>query len=267
MAPDELELWTSLRDPGSPADARERARQELLAIYLPLVRIVVSRLAVNFPSATVEGSDMIQSGVIGLMEAVERFDPGLNVAFRTYAQARIRGSVLDELRALDWAPRSVRDKARQLSQAQESLGAELKRPPTPAETAAALNLSPEAFDRLAEEAQRRSVGSLEAMLENEGEGPGWPAHDPAREDLEQRRGLLEALQEGMGLLAERDRLLLKRYYEHDRTLREIAEELGVTESRVCQVHAALLTRLREWVSRRLRERPGAAELYRQLARS
>ena len=263
----ELLQWRVLRDPGNPPEERERARQDLLGQYLPLVRLVVGRLALNFPSATVESSDLIQSGVLGLMEAVERFDPAMGVEFRTYAQARIRGSVLDELRALDWAPRSVREKARALSRATEALNHELKRPPTSEETAGALGMSQEAFTRLADEAQPRSLKSLEALLESEGESAAWPRQEPDQEEAARRGDRLEALREGIEGLPDRDRLLLKRYYEHDRTLREIAGELGITESRVCQIHSALLARLKAWMNARIQEQPSANSVYQRLARS
>ena len=120
--------------------------------------------------------------------------------------------MLDELRALDWAPRSVRDKARQLNRATETLNHALKRPPTRDETAAALGMSREAFQRLAGEAQTRSLRSLEALLETEGESAAWPRHEPDVEGAAQQQDLVQALRGCVEELPDRDRLLLKRYY-------------------------------------------------------
>jgi RNA polymerase sigma factor for flagellar operon FliA len=229
-----------------------------LGNYLALVRIVVSRLALSFPSATVESTDLIQSGVIGLMDALERFDPAMGVEFRTYAQARIRGSVLDELRSLDWMPRSVREKARSLARATEDLNHRLQRTPTALEMAQALNLGLQAFHRLADEAQTRSVRSLEAMMELEGDSAPMPRSQATQEEHLEKRELAAALREGLSELGERERTLLALYYEQELTLREIAEVLGVTESRVCQIHTALLLKLRAWLAGRLADEPSAS---------
>lgn len=259
MTLDELQQWNLLRDERCGPETREAVRQNLLANYLPLVRIVVGRLALSFPSATVESSDLIQSGVIGLMDALERFDPGLGVEFRTYAQARIRGSVLDELRSLDWTPRSVREKARTIARAADSLNNRLQRPPSSQEMARALNLPMEAFHRLADEAQSRSVRSLEAMMEAEGDGGGLPRSHADQEDHIARGELSQALREGLSALGERERTLLALYYEQELTLKEIAEVLGVTESRVCQIHGALMLKLRAWMTGRLADDPAASD--------
>jgi RNA polymerase sigma factor for flagellar operon FliA len=257
MTAEELEQWKTLRDPQTPPESKEASRQALLGSYLALVRIVVSRLALSFPSATVESSDLIQSGVIGLMDALERFDPAMGVEFRTYAQARIRGSVLDELRSLDWMPRSVREKARSLARATADLNHRLQRTPTAVEMAQALNLGMQAFHRLADEAQTRSVRSLEAMLELEGDSTPMPRSQATQEEHLEKRELAAALKEGLSELGERDRSLLALYYEQELTLKEIAQVLGVTESRVCQIHGALLLKLRAWLTGRLADEPAA----------
>ena len=258
MTPEELSHWKTVRSGESVPETRETSRQFLLGSYLPLVRIVVGRLALNFPSATVESADLIQSGVIGLMDALERFDPGMGVEFRTYAQARIRGAVLDELRSLDWTPRSVREKARTLNRAQYELSHRLHRPGTADEMARVLNLNLSAFHRLAGEAQARSVRSLEAMMEAEGDS-ALPRSHPMQEDHIERQQMSSALKEGLAELNERERTLLALYYEQELTLREIAQVLGVTESRVCQIHSALLLKLRSWLNGRLSDEPAAAD--------
>jgi RNA polymerase sigma factor for flagellar operon FliA len=263
----ELKQWDELRDPKSTPEEKESIRQELLAQHLPLVRMVVARLAFNFPSATAEHADLVQSGVIGLMEAVERFDPLLGVEFRTYAQNRIRGSVLDELRALDWTPRSVREKARQLNRTTETLNHALSRPPTEVETAKALGMTQESLHRLANEAQVRTLRSLEDLMENEGESASWPRREADQDALTRRQEWAAVLDAGMDQLSDRERTLLRRYYENDATFKEIADELGITESRVCQIHGALLVRLKHLLKGLMKTQPTPTMVYQQLARS
>lgn len=266
MYADEMKLWATLRQPESDAAAKERARQELLNRHLPLVEQVVRRLGYSFPSATAEMADMVQSGVIGLMDAVERFDPAIKVEFPTYAQARIRGSILDELRSLDWTPRSVREKARQLNRATDELHCGLQRRPTEGETAKALGISVPSLHRLAQEAQIRFLHSLEGLIAQEGDAADLPFREAVQDKAASHQEMVDLLHAGMNRLTERERLLLMRYYEHERTLREIAEELHVTESRVCQIHSSLIAKLRAWLDGQLQHNPPPSVMYQQLSK-
>jgi RNA polymerase sigma factor for flagellar operon FliA len=267
MTPAEVQQWNTFRDPHCLDADKETIRQDLLQQYLPLVEQVVRRLGYAFPSATAEYADMVQSGVIGLMDAVERFDPAIKVEFRSYAQARIRGSVLDELRSLDWTPRSVREKARQLNRATDALNNDLSRRPTEQETARALGISLPSLQRLAQEAQIRFLHSLEGLIEIEGESASWPRREAEQEHATRHREMVDLLNAGLNRLTARERLLLKRYYENERTLREIAAELGVTESRVCQIHSTLIAKLRTWFDAQFELNPTPSMMYHQLARA
>lgn len=255
MTSQEREAWVLLRQPGISAERVEAARQELLALYLPLVRLVVGRLALNFPSSIAESGDLIQSGVIGLMDALERFDLAFGVEFRSFAQARIRGSVLDELRSLDWAPRSVRDKARQLSQASAQLASHLQRPPTDDELAQSLGMDLDAYRALVDGARAPSLRSLDALLEEEGDHARLPSQAAMQEERAEHGEMLEHLRNGFELLSERERQVLKLYYDEDLTLKEVANALGVTESRICQIHSASVYKLKGWLLARRKERP------------
>jgi RNA polymerase sigma factor for flagellar operon FliA len=192
------------------------------------------------------------------MDALERFDPAVGTQFSTFAQARIRGAVLDELRALDWTPRSVRDKARTLNRAQAEASHRLQRAATPSEMAQALKLSLAAFHRLADTAQAWPMRSLEAMLEAEGDSVQLPCSSPQQEERLERQQLSLVLKEGMEGLHPRERTVLALYYEGGWTLKQIAKVLGVTESRVCRIRAALLLKLRQWMDVQLEPRPQAA---------
>jgi RNA polymerase sigma factor for flagellar operon FliA len=125
----------------------------------------------------------------------------------------------------------------------------------------------EAYQRLSEEAQTRSLRSLEALMETEGESASWPRRDADLDADQLQQELVTVLKDGVGKLGDRERLLLKRYYENNKTLKEIAEELGITESRVCQIHGALLIKLKVWFEGRLQEQPTASMLYHKLVRS
>jgi RNA polymerase sigma factor for flagellar operon FliA len=210
MGRDELERWRTYRNHRLSATLRETARQRLLEDHLPLVTVVVSQMALSFPTATVEKSDLVQVGVIGLMDAFERFDPHFGVEFRTFASRRIRGQVLDELRKLDWIPRSLRQKG-------------VAVPP---------------------------LHSLEALQERKDEGLGSalldsaPVQRPEQEDALERQDAMDLLAQGLDGLPPRERHMLLLYYFEDLNLKQIAGLFSLTESRVCQIHAAAVRKLK-----------------------
>ncbi|WP_033400452.1 FliA/WhiG family RNA polymerase sigma factor [Actinokineospora enzanensis] len=223
-------------------------RDRLVLHYAPLVKYVAGRVGTGLP-AHVDVSDLIQSGIFGLVDAIEKFEPERGLKFETYAMQRIRGAILDDLRAQDWVPRTVRGRAREVERGIERLGGRLQRTPTDAELATELGLSVGelrdvyaqlqltsvvALDELA--AAGRGVNSLADVLEDEA------ADDPVAllVDQDNRRQLAEAI----GLLVERDRVVVTLYYFENLTLAEIGRVLGVTESRVCQLHTRAVLRLR-----------------------
>ncbi|WP_232662442.1 FliA/WhiG family RNA polymerase sigma factor [Pseudonocardia sp. TRM90224] len=222
---------------------RTRAlRDQLVVHYTPLVRAVAHRLATTLPSY-VEHADLAQSGVFGLIDAVERFDPERCPRFESYAAQRIRGAILDELRAQDWVPRTVRGRVRELERAQERLEARLRRAATDRELAEELGVAVRDLRGISHQVQLISV---EALEENSGGVSELFTDDTAPDPMAvvQSRETLRQLTVAVGQLGERDRTVIRLYYLENRTLAEIGRLLGVTESRVCQLHTRLVGRLR-----------------------
>ncbi len=225
-------------------------RNELILKYAPLIKYVAGRLAMRLPP-NVDINDLISAGVMGLIDAINRFDPNRNIKFKTFAEFRIRGAMLDELRALDWVPRSVRKKAALLEKTYHELEQELGRPAEDDEVAEALGITIEEFYRLLEETKNVSFVDIENIkrkipdLNEEDifdliEDPDQP--DPFEDcELKEIRDLLaEAIDE----LPEKEKLVLSLYYYEGLTMREIGEILGYTESRISQLHSKALARLR-----------------------
>jgi len=248
------DLWSSyLRDPNL------RDREKLVLNYLGLVKYVAGRLSAGLPDF-VEMDDLVGAGMMGLMKAVESYDPEKEVKFETYALPRIRGAMLDELRSLDWFPRSIRRKARQLNVATQELEGSLGRNPTDGELARHLELDLQDFYRLVAEISRSSLLSLEEEVLTRQDGTYTtiremlpdaknPRADEALADKEIKTILVETLRN----MPERERLVLTLYYFEELTLAEIGESLGVTESRICQIHGKAVQRLRTRVKERTRE--------------
>jgi RNA polymerase sigma factor for flagellar operon FliA len=217
-------------------------RDRLVVHYTPLVRAVAHRVAAGLPTY-VDQSDLVQSGVFGLIDAVIRFDPARCPRFESYAAQRIRGAILDELRAQDWVPRSVRGRAREMERAQERLEGRLLRGATDRELAAELGVSVRDLAGLSRQVQLISV---EALYESSGGVSELLADDDAPDPMAvvQARETLRHLSVAVGQLGERDQTVIRLYYLENRTLAEIGSLLGVTESRVCQLHSRLVGRLR-----------------------
>ncbi len=225
-----------------------RQRDRVVLHYTPLVRRVAGKIGATLP-AHLEFADLVQCGVFGLIDAVERYEPERGARFETFAVQRIRGAIIDELRAQDWVPRTVRDRARALERAKQHLESQLSRRATDAELAAELDITSaelrtvlgqihligvDALDELVL-AGRSAVTVAEVVADD-------TAPDPVAvlEEDERRRELAAAVSR----LAERDRRIVLLYYFEELTLAEIGLQLGVTESRVCQLHARVVTRLR-----------------------
>jgi RNA polymerase sigma factor for flagellar operon FliA len=244
--PTELEgVWDDFRSGSGPA------RERLILHYAPLVKYVAGRLGAGLPQ-TVEQADLVSNGMFGLMDALDKFDPARNVKFETYAIPRIRGAILDELRAMDWVPRSIRFKARELDKANNELETELKRPPTDEEVAERLGITvPELQEQLTQ-ISFVSVMALDEVIG--GDERGEPrslldtladaaGRDPTAElEGQEMRGILAT---AINSLTEREKIVVTLYYFEGLTLSEIGEILGVTESRVCQIHTKAVGGLRK----------------------
>ena len=231
------ELWAAYL-----AEPTRALRDRLVVHYTPLLRAVAQRLGSALPSY-VEVADLVQCGVFGLIDAIERFDPERSPRFESYAVPRIRGAILDELRAQDWVPRTVRGRVRELERAQERLEARLQRAATDVELAEEIGLPVQEVRSLGRQQQMISV---EALDENSGGVSEVLADDGAPDPVAvvQATETLRQLAAAVEQLGERDRTVVRLYYLENRTLAEIGRLLGVTESRVCQLHTRLVGRLR-----------------------
>ncbi|MGH3951242.1 MAG: FliA/WhiG family RNA polymerase sigma factor [Pseudonocardiaceae bacterium] len=223
-------------------------RDRLVLHYAPLVKYVAGRVGTGLPTH-VDTGDLVQSGIFGLVDAIEKFDPDRGWKFETYAMQRIRGAILDDLRSQDWVPRVVRSRAREVERALERLGARLHRTPTDVELAAELGISVGELRDLYGQLRLTSVVALEDLIRvGRYSGsvvdtlPDEEAIDPVSVlvDRDNRRQLAEAIEQ----LAERDRIVVSLYYFESLTLAEIGKVLGVTESRVSQLHTRAVLRLR-----------------------
>lgn len=245
------EAWRYNADP--------EIREQLLSRYLPLVRNVAGRMALGFPKS-VEVLDLVSTGVIGLIEAFKNFDPERGVKFETFAVPRIRGAILDELRALDWVPRSTRAKAREIDRATTRLENKLGRVPTKTELAEDLKLSMSELHDALDDVSNTTILSLDELVYREEDNRQVPrvetlqGHDHANVlgDLE-RSELRSYLINSISNLTEQEKLVIALYYYEELTLREIGETMNISESRVSQIHTKSVGKLRHMV----RERFGA----------
>ena len=242
------ELWARYIKSRSPT-----LREQLILQYAPLVKYVMGRLAISLP-AILDYEDILSAGTIGLIEAVERFDSAKGVKFETYAIARVRGSIIDTLRALDRLPRSVRQKAKASDDAVNTLTNYLGREPTDEEVAELLELPLATYLKNIVDASWITV-SMDTVGGPEGEdGPQELAlADPDQDDITlriERQELIGELADSIRELPEREQLILSLYYKDELTMREVSKVLNISESRVCQLHARALGRLRGSLARR-----------------
>jgi RNA polymerase sigma factor FliA len=240
------ELWRRYKNDGD-----EKARERLVLAYSPLVKFVAGRMSTGLP-AHVEEADLISYGLLGLISAIERFDPSREIKFETFAITRIKGSVIDELRSLDWVPRSVRARAREIEKANSMLEHKLHRAPTDAEMAEQLETSVEDFQSSLTQISNSSVVALDelwTLSDASGDQVSLldTIRDPEAVDPAQavdKSELKDRLADAIGRLPEREKLVVALYYYENLTLREIGEVLGVTESRVSQLHTKAVLRLK-----------------------
>jgi RNA polymerase sigma factor FliA len=232
-------------------DGDEKARETLVLAYSPLVKFVAGRMSSGLP-AHIEEADLISYGLLGLIGAIERFDLSREIKFETFAVARIKGSIIDELRSLDWVPRSVRAKAREIEATQTKLEHELGRAPTDQEVADRLDVSVEDFQESLLQISNSTVVALDELWtvsDSSGDQVSLldTMKDPNAVDPAKELGVSELkdrLAHAISRLPEREKLVIALYYYENLTLREIGEVLGVTESRVSQLHTKAVLRLK-----------------------
>ncbi len=246
------DVWARYKEAPTQED-----RDQLIVYYAPLVKFVASRIAAGLPQ-NVDQADLVSYGMFGLIDAITKFDPGLGFKFETYAIARIKGAVLDELRSIDWVPRSVRAKAKSVERAMTKLESQLHRSPSDEEIAEELDLSMTQLTTLYNQISSLGIVALDDMLSFGGgdnvtlgdtladrrEGPGG-----VYERVEMRQMLAEAINK----MSEREKIVLTLYYYENLTLNEIGNVLGVTESRVCQIHTKAVLHLRSRLTAAERE--------------
>lgn len=239
------QLWADYK-----ASRTREARDRLIVHYSPLVKYVAGRVAVGLPQ-NIEQSDLVSYGVFGLIDAIEKFDTSRNIKFETYAIARIKGAIIDELRSIDWVPRSVRSKARAVEKAYAKLEGKLLRTPTDAEIAKEMGITEAELhaifnqvsfvgivaldEMLAVSGERGEIATLGDTIPDRGDGP------VAAYEVEEMKQILAR---AINRLGDREKIVLTLYYYEGLTLAEIGEVLGVTESRVCQIHTKSVLQLR-----------------------
>lgn len=236
------DLWASFK-----ADGSTSVRERLILHYSPLVKYVAGRVGAGLPRS-VDQNDLASYGLFGLIDAIDKFEPERGFKFETYAINRIKGAILDELRALDWVPRSVRSRSRLIETAVAELEHRLQRAPTEEELATHLEMSVDELQSALAEIGRTGIAALDEMVGSESSttmgdmlaDPRGISPEAAVQTEETREGLVDAINK----LPERDRLVVTLYYYESMTLSEIGEVLGVTESRVCQIHAKTMMSLR-----------------------
>ena len=240
------DLWAEYKSGAAPG-----VRERLILHYSPLVKFVAGRVAAGMPQ-NIEQTDLVSYGIFGLIDAIDKFDPGRGFKFETYAISRIKGAIIDELRSIDWVPRSVRAKARAIERAFSKLENELRRSPEDSEVAAELDMTEAELAHTLSQISFTGLVALDELLAASSSDRTGSAtvgdtiadrqHDPveAFETDEMKHLLADAINR----MPDRERLVLTLYYYEGLTLAEIGDILGVTESRVCQIHTKAILQLR-----------------------
>ena len=221
-------------------------KDQLIQRFAPLVKRIAYHLMARLPSS-VQVDDLVQNGMMGLLDAINRFEAGMGAQFETYAAQRVRGAMLDGLRENDWLPRSLRRDFRRIEEAIAQLEQQYGRAPSEQELAKALSMTLAEYQKMLQDARGHQLISFEDMVED-GEDDYLERHlkDETNEpsQLLENQNLQTLLTQGIEQLPEREKLMMALYYEQDLNLREIGEVMGVTESRVCQLHSQAVARLR-----------------------
>lgn len=233
--------------PGMPLNIE---RDELILEHLPQIKYIAQRISTKLPSH-VELNDLVSAGILGLLDAIEKFDPNRGVKFKTYAELRIKGAILDSLRNLDWAPRSLRKKSKDLERVVRELEQRLSRPPTDKEVCEAMEISLEEFYELMDQIKGLNIGSFQDMAGQDEDKnseplvkyvPDTPQMDPFF--VFHRSEIQSILGGAIETLPKKERLVVSLYYFDEMTMKEIGKVLGVNESRVSQLHTKAMLRLR-----------------------
>ncbi len=240
------QLWLSYKESGDKS-----VRERLILHYSPLVKYVAGRVGVGLPP-NIEQADLVSYGIFGLIDAIEKFDITRSIKFETYAISRIRGAIIDELRAIDWIPRSVRYKAREVERAYAALEARLHRTPTEPEVAEQLGIGLEDLHAIFSQVSFVNVVALDELLSPGGERSDKMALVDTLEDTRAEDPVLSfeseetkfLLAKSINTLPEREKIVVTLYYYEGLTLAEIGQVLGVTESRICQMHTKAVLQLR-----------------------
>ena len=237
-------LWQAYTQASTKA-AKEQIKNELVVHYAPMIKLVAGRMGIHVGNL-VDMDDLVSYGIFGLIDAIDKFDIGIGVKFETYASLRVRGAIIDGLRALDWVPRQLRQKHRKLEDSYAQLEVELGREPTDEELASRLNIDPQALTEEIKKSQLLNLISLNEYLELNHESD----FDLADNDYENPEGLLERkelkemISKSIDALTEKERMVVSLHYFEELTLREISHIMKVTESRISQLHSKALLKLR-----------------------
>ena len=246
------ELWQRYHQQSS--GARTDTENALVQRYLPLVSAVMGRLAMTLPEH-VDHDDLYSVGLIGLLQALRNYNPACGTSFETYARVRVRGAMLDELRRMDWVPRTIHEKARRIKGVLGQLEQELGKTPTEAQMAKAMNLSLKEYEELLDEVRPAAFVCLDAVNASE-DGDSGPLYEVIADQSQEgpvekvsTNELKQVIFERLKELPEMQRKVLSLYYLEDMHLREIAEVFGLTESRICQIHAQAILAIRSYLQR------------------
>ena len=246
-------------EPNGGKELSPEERSRLINEFAPLIKYIANRIAMRLPPH-IDINDLINAGVIGLIDAIEKFDANKQIKFKTYAEFRIRGAILDELRSMDWVPRSVRQKARKVEEAYARLEAALGRPASDEEVASEMGIDMDTFYRLLSDTASVSLLSLDDLGEDDTEPSkrnlleyimqdekDWPSHRMGINEIR------ELVAETIKSLPEKERMVISLYYYDELTMKEIGHVLKFTESRVSQIHTKSILRLRSKMQKIIKE--------------
>jgi len=233
------------------SDVPPLLKEQIVLEHTPLIRYIVNRIAVRLPSH-IDLDDLHNTGVIGLMDAIDKYDPEKNCKFKTYAEFRIKGAILDQLRSMDWVPRSVRQKSRRLERAYGEVEQRLGRTASEDEVADSLGIQIDKFYELLNQVRGISLVNLEEIRGTNSDGDRTGTFSDIVEDVNSENPFAslklaeskQVIADTIGTLPEKERLVISLYYYEDLNMKEIGSILGITESRVCQIHTKSVLRLR-----------------------